>query len=178
MSKLQLAVNTVFVFLFSFLFYAHFFKNQKVVYVDSAKLLNGYEGMINARKAFQQKADGWKSNIDTLTNEVKISIMDYEKGQATMTIKERQLSQELIKSKQQQLNQYQQAINAQAQQEDQKMTSDIIAQVNAYLKKYGEQKGYTIIFAATDYGNIAYANDKLNVTDDVLEGLNKEFKGQ
>lgn len=104
--------------------------------------------------------------------------MDYEKGQATMTIKERQLSQELIKSKQQQLNQYQQAINAQAQQEDQKMTSDIIAQVNAYLKKYGEQKGYTIIFAATDYGNIAYANDKLNVTDDVLEGLNKEFKGQ
>lgn len=178
MSKLQLAVNTVFIILFSFLFYSHFFKNQKVVYVDSAKLLNGYEGMINARKAFQQKSEAWKANIDTLTNEVKISIMDYEKGQATMSIKERQLSQELIKSKQQQLNQYQQAINAQAQQEDKKITSDVILQVNAYLKKYGEQKGYTIIFAATDYGNIAYANDKLDVTDELLEGLNKEFKGQ
>jgi outer membrane protein len=178
MSKFQLAINVLFAASLIFLGYNHFSKSQKFAYVDSAKLLNGYEGMINARKAFQQKADSWKSNIDTLTNEVKISIMDYEKGQAAMSTKERQLSQELIKSKQQQLNQYQQAINAQAQQEDQKMTSDIIAQVNAYLKKYGEQKGYTIIFAATDYGNIAFASDALNVTDDVLEGLNKEFRGQ
>lgn len=178
MSKIQLAINIALSVTLLILIYFQFFKTQKVVYVDSAQLLNNYEGMINARKAFQAKAEGWKANIDTLTNEVKSSIMDYEKEQGRMSTKERELSQELIRSKQQQLSQYQQAMNTQAQQEDQKMTSAVVVQVNAYLKKYGEQKGYTIIFAATDYGNIAYADEKLNVTEEVLEGLNKEYKGQ
>lgn len=178
MSKSQLAINLLFAVALVTLSFFQFFKADKVVYVDSVQLLNQYEGMINARKLFQQKTEGWKANIDTLTNEVKTAIMDYEKSSSSMSAKERQLSQELIRTKQNQLAQYQQAMNSQAQQEDQKMTSDVVVQVNAYLKKYGESKGYTIIFAATEYGNIAYADDDLNVTQEVLAGLNKEYKGQ
>jgi outer membrane protein len=178
MSKIQITINIVFVLLFSSLLFTHFTSANTMVYVDSARLLNGYEGMIKARKDFQQKATSWQANIDTLSNEVKIAIMDYEKSLPKMTAKERELSKELIKTKQNQLAQYQQALSTQAQQEDQKMTGDIIIQVNAYLKKYGEKNGYTIIFAATDYGNIAYAKEALDVTDDVLVGLNAEYKGQ
>ncbi len=69
-------------------------------------------------------------------------------------------------------------MNTQAQQEDAKMTGDVITQINAYLKKYGEAKGYKIILAATDYGNLAYADEGLNITKEVLEGLNKEYGGQ
>jgi outer membrane protein len=58
------------------------------------------------------------------------------------------------------------------------MTSDVVTQVNAYLKKYGESKGYTVILAATEYGNLAYADDDLDITDEVLEGLNKEYSGK
>jgi outer membrane protein len=156
----------------------YFFKDNPIVYVDSAKLLNNYKGMQDARKAYQQKASGWKANIDTLSSEVQKQIMEYEKENAKMTVKERQLSQELIRTKQGQLMQYQQAMNAQAQQEDSKMTSDVITQVNSYLKKYGEDKGYTIILAATEYGNVAYADTKLDITEKVLEGLNNEYAGK
>lgn len=178
MSKFQIGINVLFTLVISFILYAHFTTARKVVYVDSVKLLNNYEGMVAAKKAFQLKATGWQANIDTLANEVKTAILDYEKSSARMTAKERQLSEELIKTKQSQLAQYQQAMNAQAQQEDQKMTTDVITQVNAYLKKFGEQKGYTIILAATEYGNIAYADAALEVTEEVLEGLNKEYRGQ
>ena len=109
------------------------FKNQqKLVYVDSAKLLNSYQGMINARKAYQHKAAAWQSNIDTLTQEVQQQIAKYEKELASMSAKERQLSQELIRTKQKQLIEYQQALNSQAQQEDLKMTGDVVSQVNAF----------------------------------------------
>lgn len=57
------------------------------------------------------------------------------------------------------------------------MTGDVVTHVNAYLKKYGESKGYKIILAATEYGNLAYAEEGLDITDQVLEGLNKEFAG-
>lgn len=156
----------------------YFYHQQRVVYVDSNKLVNGYQGMIEARKVYQQKATAWKANIDTLANEVQQQIFRYEKESPKMTAKERELSQELIRTKQKQLAEYQQAMNNQAQQEDSKMTTDVLTQVNVYLKKYGEQKGYTIILAATEYGNLAYADDALDITTEVLEGLNKEYQGK
>jgi outer membrane protein len=155
-----------------------FNKPDKVVYVDTSKLLNNYKGMQAARAAYQSKAGAWKSNVDTLTSEVQQLIFKYEKESASLTVKERQLSQELIRSKQKQLADYQQALNTQAQQEDARMTSDVVTQVNAYLKKYGESKGYTVILAATEYGNLAYADEGLDITDEVLEGLNNEYSGK
>lgn len=165
-----LAVITISVILFT--------REERVVYVDSAKLLNNYKGMEAARATYQSKANSWKANVDTLASEVQILILKYERESKTMSVKERSLSQELIRAKQKQLSDYQQAINAQAEQENAKITSDIIAQVNVYLKKYGEQHGYKIILAATDYGNLAYADPGLDITNEVLQGLNAEYPGK
>jgi outer membrane protein len=148
------------------------------VYVDSAKLVNEYEGMKAARATYQQKASSWKANVDTLTAEVQKQIMAYEKEVSKMSAKEKQLSQELIRTKQRQLMDYQQAMNTQAQQEDQKMTGEVLTQINAYLKKYGKAHGYKIVMAATEYGNIAYADESLDITADVLKGLNEEYQGK
>lgn len=152
--------------------------SERIVYVDSNKLINGYSGMLDARKSYQEKAAVWKANIDTLTNEVKQQIMTYEKESGKMTQKERQLSQELIRTKQEQLAQYQQAMNAKAREEDQKMTGEVLTQINAYIKKYGEANRYRIIVAATEYGNLAYADEELDITEEVLEGLNNEYEGK
>jgi outer membrane protein len=154
------------------------YQRSSIVYVDSNKIINNYKGMLDARKVYQQKAAGWKANIDTLAKEVQGQIMKYEKENSKMTARERQLSQELIHTKQKQLMEYQQAMNAQAQQEDSKMTTEVMSQINAYIKRYGEAKGYNVVMAATEYGNIAYADEGLDITDVVLEGLNREYGGQ
>jgi outer membrane protein len=51
----------------------------------------------------------------------------------------------------------------------------VLDEINAYLKTYGEARGYTIIFAATEYGNIAYGQQALDVTEEVLAGLNQHY---
>src|SRR5688572_21510852 len=76
------------------------YQRSSVVYVDSNKLINNYKGMQDARKVYQQKATSWKANVDTLAQEVQQQIMSYEKESGKMTAKERQLSQELIRTKQ------------------------------------------------------------------------------
>ena len=69
-------------------------------------------------------------------------------------------------------------MNAQAQQEDSKTTGEVVSQMNAYLKTYGKSKGYKIIMAATEYGNIAYGEDGLDITEEVLKGLNDNYSGK
>ncbi len=175
----KMLVIVTFINLFGFMFLGYrSYKQPTIVYVDSNQLINNYKGMQIARKLYQQKSAAWKANIDTLTIDVQKEILRHEKQSAKMTSKERELSQELIRTKQKQLKEYQLALNEQARQEDSKLTAGVIAEINAFIRKYGEGKGYTIVMAATEYGNIAYADQGLNITDEVLQGLNREYSGQ
>ncbi|MDB2571403.1 OmpH family outer membrane protein [Polaribacter sp.] len=88
------------------------------------------------------------------------------------------LTQELLGNKQQQINNYQQAIQQQVQEEDKKATQTVINDINDFVKEYGKKNGYPIIFAASGSGNIMYADEKSDLTAKVLEGLNAEFEGK
>jgi outer membrane protein len=155
----------------------YFFNTPVIKYVDSSKLINEYVGMADARKAYQSKAAVWQSNIDTLVKEVQAEIAKYEQESPRMSAKERELTQKLIQTKQVQLSQYQKSIQEKAGQEDAEATKNVIDEINAYIKQYGETHRCTIIFAATEYGNIAYAVDELDLTNEILEGLNNKYKG-
>lgn len=153
------------------------FKQPKVAYIDTNVLLEKYNGMKEARKAYQVKADKWQSNLDTLKVEVEQRIKAYEADKNKLSSKERKLTEELITTKRDQYLKYQKAIGQQAQQEDQKLTEGVLNQTNAYLIEYGKEKGYTILFGANGSGTIVYGTDAVNITEEVLEGLNKEYEG-
>jgi outer membrane protein len=152
-----------------------FDKKESIVYVDSVKLVNGYKGMQAARKEFEMKANAWKANLDTLKIELEAKIKEYETTRARLSAKEKTLTEELIRTKQEQYMNYQNIIAEKVQKEDQELTTKVLSKVNDYIKKYGEEKGYAIIMAATQYGNIVYAQKGTDITDQVLEGLNKEL---
>lgn len=153
-------------------------KKPSIVYVNTDQLVNGYKGMIDARKVYMEKTATWKANVDTLLNNIQRQIEAYEKESRVMTSRERELTQELIRTKQKQLSEYQKAVATQAQQEDEKMTGEIITQINSSIERFGREMGYTIVMAATQYGNIAYADKELDVTEQLLERINNEYSGQ
>ena len=160
------------------LYFLHFRQQKPLVYVDASRLLNQYQGMADARSAYQSKATVWQSNLDTLAAEVQQVSKEYQQERSSLTPKERELTEELIKTKQKQLADYQRAIGEQAQQEDAQMTRQVVDQINSFLKAYGEKKGYTIIIAATEFGNVAYADEGLDITEEVLNELNKRYSGR
>ncbi|MEQ8627856.1 OmpH family outer membrane protein [Ekhidna sp.] len=153
------------------------FMDKKVVYVDTNVLLENYEGMKVARQEFQQKATQWQANLDTLRSELNREIQNYEAGKSGMSTKERELNEKLIGTKQQQLVDYQKGIQQKSQQEDYQMTEQILAEVNAFIESYGKKKGYTYILGANNSGNIVYAEDYLDITEELQEALNKNYQG-
>lgn len=155
--------------------YLHWVSPGKIAYVHSAKLVSQYRGMAEARKAYEQKAVQWQANIDTLAMEWEKEMTAFRQEEGSMTRKERELTQELLEQKQQQLVDYQQAIQQQAEQEDLEMTRKVLGEINRYLTEYGKERGYRVILAATDMGNIAYATEAMDITAEVLEGLNETY---
>lgn len=151
--------------------------SSNIVYVDTAKLIDGYEGTKEARKQFEEKSKVWQANVDTLVKQWENEIKIYEKERSGMTDKEKQLKEELLQNKQQQLNQYQEAMQQKAREEDQLMTQTVMNEINDYLKEYGKEEGYTYILGANG-GNIVYADEIRNITEEVLAGLNVVYQSR
>ncbi len=149
--------------------------SSELVYVDVNKLMEGYNRTKIEKEAFEKKATTMKGNIDSLVTGWQKELQAYEKERASMSPKELQLKQELLSNKQQQINGYQEAIQKQIQEEDKKTTQTVINDINDYVKEYGKKKGYKIIFGASGSGNIMYADEATDLTEEILKGLNAEY---
>jgi len=169
-----IVITSLLVALFLLLYFFAFANNNKIVYVDSAKLLNGYKGMIEARKEFDKKRNAWQANVDTLTRDVQDAIKKYSKDLSLGTDKEKQLSRELISTKQKALLDYQTVVKQNAAQEEDRLNQEVFTTVNAFLLRYGKKHGYKMILIAAN-GNIAYADPSMEITDRIVEELNKEY---
>jgi outer membrane protein len=134
-----------------------------LTYVNPNKLLQGYHGAVAQHELFQAKTRDWQLRIDSLGTELQAL------GQAPAATRA---------AKEQQLLRYREAIEQQAQRENQRLTQAVLAEINAYLKQYGKQQGYTFILGATESGNIVYAADEADITEAVLKGLNEQYDRQ
>jgi len=136
---------------------------QGISYVNPNKLLQGYHGATTQHELFKTKAQGWQQRVDSLSTELQA----LSKAPAATRA-----------AKEQQLLRYRDAIQQQAQQENQRLTKAVLDEINAYLKQYGKEKGYTFILGATESGNIVYAADGTDITEEVLKGLNTQYDRQ
>ena len=174
MNKLALPIALLALAAAIFTFF-YFQSSSELVYVDVNKLMDGYERTKTERAKFEEKATAMQANVDSLIGGWQEELKTYEKERSSMTEKELELKQELLANKQQQIGNYQQAIQKQIQEEDQKATQTVINDINDFVKEFGKKNKYKIIFGAGGSGNIMYADDGTDLTEEVLEGLNKEF---
>lgn len=175
MSKLSLpiAMLALIVSIGSFFYFQS--SDSEQVYVDVNKLLDGYKRTSIVRAEFEKKAASMNANVDSLLGDWQQELKDYEKERSSMSKKELALKQELLGNKQNQINSYQQAIQKQLQEEDQKVTQTVINDINSFVKEYGKEKGYRIILGATGAGTIMYANEEADLTEEILDQLNASF---
>lgn len=178
MKKIAFPISIIAAVLAAFSFYFAKQSSNEIAYVDINKLLDGYKRTEKVRAEFEEKAKTLNANVDSLMTDWQNELKAYEKERSSMSKKELELKQELLGNKQQQIGNYQQAIQKQIQEEDQKATQTVINDINDFVKEYGKNKGYYLVLGASGSGNIMYASDAADLTEEVLEGLNKEYQGK
>jgi len=154
------------------------FSKPKIAYVRTGKLINEYLGMKEANEAYQKKIAMWEANIDSLRDTLQEAINKYKKDSINLMEKEKYKQKSYIMQLQQGLLQYSNAVNEKIAKEEEKMTLGVLNQVNSYIEKYGRENGYNIIFGTTATGNVLYGDEALDITENVLKGLNRSYKGE
>lgn len=151
-------------------------RSSKIAYVDALKLVSNYEGMKVAKAELESKLLVYQKNIDTLKMELSSKNSEYTLKRVRLSAAERTLFEELIATKEQQLLNYQQMVQEKAQKENLELTQKALDKINIFIKQYGENHGYELIIAATQYGNIVYGTPNMDITDEIIQGLNVEYK--
>src|SRR6476620_1713283 len=87
--------------------------SSELVYVDVNKLIEGYKSAKIAKKDLEKKSEGAKANIDSLMTNWQKELAAYEAGRQKWSHKELKLKQELLGTKQRQINGYRQSVEKQ-----------------------------------------------------------------
>jgi outer membrane protein len=81
-----------------------------------------------------------------------------------------------LQKREQQLGYAQQALTQQLQQESGKEMDSLVSGVKKFIKTYGKEKGYSYIYGTGDAASILYAEDKYDITKDIIKELNDKYK--
>jgi outer membrane protein len=61
-------------------------------------------------------------------------------------------------------------------QEEAKKNEELYKNIRSYIDKYNKENGYEFVLGYSLGGGILFANPSLDVTQKILDGLNKEYK--
>jgi outer membrane protein len=149
---------------------------QKTAYVDTTKLIKEYTEMKEVEAEFTTKSDMVKSRLDSLAGSFQQEVQEYQQNMGTMPPAQRQEVEEVLMRKQQAIQQQQQQMGNQLRQESDVVIDSIVSRVKEYVKDYGKENGYTYIFGSNESANIMYAEEGLDITQEILDNLNKGYK--
>lgn len=155
-----------------------FYRIPRIVYARSYDLVDKYEGTQEARKIFEAKKSAWQANIDSLTFGLRAAAGRFDIESRSMSEATKRDTREFLAGKERELFNYTQAIESKAQEEDNKMMQSVLNQVNSYVEEYGKKHGYDVILGTSTSGSVLFARKELDVTDEILKGLNESYRGK
>jgi len=150
----------------------------KIAYVRALDMFEQYDGMKEASELFKLKHDRWKQEVDSLNANLTAHVEIFKKQRASLSDSEARKQELNIAVLQENYSKRIANIEQLATEEDHKMTASVLERINEFVKGYGEDNGYSIIFATVADGEMIYGDNALDITDRVIDDLNKEYKGR
>ena len=151
-------------------------KEVKTAYIDTSELMKEYTEAKDLEAKYKTKAEEKGRQLEAEINRFKQEAAGFQaQAQANGQAWAQQKGAELQK-KEQQLSYAQQALSQELQQESGKEMDSLVSGVKKFIKSYGKEKGYAYIYGTGDAASILYAEDKFDITKEIIKALNDKYK--
>jgi outer membrane protein len=151
-------------------------KTDQYAYVNVDSLLTNYDYFKATRTQLEDRRKKLETEIAGRTRSLENEVVSAQRKANTMTLEQAQLTEQNLRRKGQELERYQNDAARQLAEEEQKKNEELINNISLYLKKHTEDKPYKIVFGYSKGGGILYATDSLDITQEVLKGLNQDYQ--
>ena len=154
-----------------------FANGVKIGYIDSNRILAEYKGTKDLEAQYNKVINEWQKKADKMKKEILDMQSELQSQSLLLSEDAKMRKMEELQTKQQEYEQFLQDIwgaNGKAKQKNEEIMKPLIEKINAILQNIGKDENYTIIFDIAG-GSVVYTQDGLDLTEKVLNELNKEF---
>jgi outer membrane protein len=147
----------------------------KIGYIDSQRIFAEFRETQEAEKVYKKEVEQWKAEAATKEQEIA-KLQEELRSQSLMLSEEKQKEKKLEIDRK--LEEYQKFVadtfgeEGIAAKRNRELTQPIVERINKILETLSATDGYSIVFDVAN-ANIVYAKKELDLTDRVLEELNK-----
>lgn len=151
----------------------------KIAYVNVDTLETRYELLKTKREEFKQRQEQMENELQRSYDQMQSDAEQVQKkAQAnTLTQSEYEAAQKRLGQMQRSLETRKQALTEQLIKEQNEFNQDLKTRLDAFLAEYNKTKKYDFILSYSNAGSsILYANKDLDITKDVVDGMNASAK--
>lgn len=192
MKNLSLVLNIVLLIAVLVLFYLHFSGNKggslspatndssavdlKIAYINSDSVLKYYEYLKVQKQQLEARTKKMDQDYRNRAMGLQNEITAYQRNVNTMTLGQVRATEEDLTKKQQNLQMYQQSLSQQLMEEEAKLNKALYDRVTDFLKKYCQEKGLQVVLKYDPTSDVLYGGSGLDISQDVIGGLNEAYK--
>ena len=148
-----------------------------IVYIDLDRILSEYDMANDLRSVVETKAQNIQAEINRRGQKLEKQVAEYQekiqKGLMTRSVAE--VQGQKLQQEELDFNNYAAQKQQEIQEEQMVMMNQLGDAIQTFITKYNEEKKYAMILTNSGGAPVITAAASLDITDDVLAGLNEEY---
>lgn len=160
--KILVVVNVVLMIaLIAFLVFNSLDSNKRIVYADNNKLFDNFIMTKEMKRIGEKEFNTRKLGLDSLYIKLQSPTISQEEKKILLT----QFTQG--KEEFEQFNQ-----NFASEE-----STKIWVRIHGYVNEFSEEKKYKLVVGSDKNGSVLYADEKIDITEELLAYINKKYEG-
>ncbi len=153
---------------------------SNIAYFKIDSVLANWELYFDLQEKLGSKQQQLESDFESKSQSFMKRVEDaqYKIQRGLVTRAEAEQLQQQLAQEEQNLMGLQNNYAAQLQEEGVVKNRQMLDKIEQYLKEYNEDQGYDYIFSYTFGGNLFYADDAHDITQEVIDGINETFPAE
>lgn len=151
----------------------------RIVYINTDTLMNNYLLAVELNEAFLKKQEERRTELN-----VKAKSLDQEANEFQRKLQNNGFLSEAravdardqLLMKQENLRRLQQDMIDKTAREQNDLNKQLFDKLTSFLKDYNKEKGFDIVLSTQIGGNVLFAVEGFDITQDVVKRLNDEYK--
>lgn len=151
-----------------------------IYYINTDSLWKNYEYVKNEIEILQKEKSKAESQIEVKARQLESDLMDYQqKVQSGMiSMDDARKKEAELMDRQQKLYELREQLATDLLVKEQDKNNMLQKAISDFIKQYNSGKNFSYVLGYSQGGGILFANDSLDITNEILEGLNSEYRSK
>ncbi len=150
----------------------------KIAFINVDDLMKDYDATKTLEEKLKARQEEMAKELDSIGAPFQLKVQQYYQDANKMSAQKRTETEQALQQEQQLLQASQQQAGQALQLENQTLSEALTKKVDSFVADYAKTKGIQLVIGTAGNGTVMYGDDKLDITGDILEILNKNHSSE